>query len=72
MRAQVEIGTGGGKRTVGPESLAPKVAEMGRGDAGDGVWGCCSPLRRRRILQVSASQHSRSLVPIMAIMFKSS
>ncbi len=50
MRAQVEIGTGGGKRTVGlirPESLAPKVAEMGRGDAelcGDGVWGCCSPL----------------------------
>ena len=28
--------------------------------------------RRRRILQVSASQHSRSLVPIMAIMFKSS
>ena len=28
--------------------------------------------RRRRNLQVSASQHSRSLVPIMAIMFKSS
>jgi len=28
--------------------------------------------RRRRILQVSASQHSRLLVPIMAIMFKSS
>ena len=30
----------------------------------------CDRKKERRFLQVSASQHSRSLVPIMAIMFK--
>jgi len=37
------------------------------------VFDCCSGgRRRRRISQNFASQHSRSLVPIMVIMFKSS